>query len=112
MRAPGPQGNDRQRECAWGAQIDDRTWIANYRIRKPHHVFARQGSLSNPVDLKVTRPRELGGTNGRGTNPEQLFAACYAACFRTPTPRGTTFLFDWYSSERIMLEMKRQSARE
>ena len=33
------------------------------------------------LDLKVTMPRELGGTNGRGTNPEQLFAASYAASF-------------------------------
>jgi len=33
------------------------------------------------LDLKVTRPRELGGTNGRGTTPEQLFAASYAASF-------------------------------
>jgi osmotically inducible protein OsmC len=33
------------------------------------------------LDLKVTRPRDLGGTNGRGTTPEQLFAASYAASF-------------------------------
>jgi Ohr subfamily peroxiredoxin len=33
------------------------------------------------LDLIVTRPRELGGMNGRGTNPEQLFAASYAASF-------------------------------
>ena len=33
------------------------------------------------LDLKVTRPRKLGGTNGRGTTPEQLFAASYAASF-------------------------------
>src|SRR5271155_3058741 len=41
----------------------------------------RTVSSDGILDLKVTRPRELGGTNGRGTNPEQLFAACYAACF-------------------------------
>src|ERR1700731_3663743 len=38
-------------------------------------------SSDGVLDLKVTRPRELGGPNGRGTNPEQLFAASYAACF-------------------------------
>ena len=38
-------------------------------------------SSDGVLDLKVTRPRELGGANGRGTNPEQLFAASYAACF-------------------------------
>jgi Ohr subfamily peroxiredoxin len=32
------------------------------------------------LDVTVTPPKELGGT-GHGTNPEQLFAAGYAACF-------------------------------
>jgi osmotically inducible protein OsmC len=41
----------------------------------------RTVSSDGVLDLKVTRPRELGGTNGRGTNPEQLFAASYAASF-------------------------------
>jgi len=35
------------------------------------------GSLA--VDLSV--PKELGGQGGSGNNPEQLFAAGYAACF-------------------------------
>jgi len=33
------------------------------------------------IDLKLTIPKELGGGGGEGTNPEQLFAAGYAACF-------------------------------
>ena len=33
------------------------------------------------LDIKVTTPKELGGGGGDGTNPEQLFAAGYAACF-------------------------------
>ena len=33
------------------------------------------------LDLKLTPPRELGGAGGDGTNPEQLFAAGYSACF-------------------------------
>jgi lipoyl-dependent peroxiredoxin len=41
----------------------------------------RAVSSDGVLDLKVTRPRDLGGTNGRGTNPEQLFAASYATCF-------------------------------
>ena len=32
-------------------------------------------------DLEVSTPKELGGTGGPGTNPEQLFAAGYSACF-------------------------------
>ena len=33
------------------------------------------------VDLSV--PREMGGDGGAGTNPEQLFAVGYAACFQS-----------------------------
>ena len=33
------------------------------------------------LDLTVNPPRELGGS-GAGTNPEQLFAAGYSACFQ------------------------------
>jgi Ohr subfamily peroxiredoxin len=33
------------------------------------------------LDLKLTTPKELGGPGGDGTNPEQLFAAGYSACF-------------------------------
>lgn len=33
------------------------------------------------LDLKLTTPKELGGGGGEGTNPEQLFAAGYSACF-------------------------------
>lgn len=32
------------------------------------------------LDVKLAPPKELGG-NGGATNPEQLFAAGYAACF-------------------------------
>ncbi|MGO4615030.1 organic hydroperoxide resistance protein [Nocardia sp. 2YAB30] len=34
------------------------------------------------VDVDLSAPKELGG-NGEGTNPEQLFAAGYAACFHS-----------------------------
>ena len=33
------------------------------------------------LDIKLTTPRELGGAGQEGTNPEQLFAAGYSACF-------------------------------
>ncbi len=38
-------------------------------------------SPGGTLDLKVSMPPELGGTNGRGTSPEQLFAAAFAASF-------------------------------
>jgi Ohr subfamily peroxiredoxin len=41
----------------------------------------RTVSSDGVLDLTVTMPRELGGTNERATNPEQLFAASYAASF-------------------------------
>jgi Ohr subfamily peroxiredoxin len=33
------------------------------------------------LDVRLTTPKELGGPGGEGNNPEQLFAAGYAACF-------------------------------
>lgn len=33
------------------------------------------------IDLPLTMPKSLGGPGGQGTNPEQLFACGYAACF-------------------------------
>lgn len=33
------------------------------------------------LKLKLSTPKELGGAGGDGTNPEQLFAAGYSACF-------------------------------
>ena len=33
------------------------------------------------VDVQLSTPKEIGGGGGPGTNPEQLFAAGYSACF-------------------------------
>lgn len=44
----------------------------------------REGHVSssdNVLDLQVRVPKEFGGPGGPYTNPEQLFAAGYAACF-------------------------------
>jgi osmotically inducible protein OsmC len=38
-------------------------------------------SSNGALDVRLDTPRELGGAGGAGTNPEQLFAAGYAACF-------------------------------
>ncbi|WP_035799798.1 organic hydroperoxide resistance protein [Kitasatospora mediocidica] len=35
------------------------------------------------LTASLSMPKELGGDNGPGTNPEQLFAAGYAACFHS-----------------------------
>jgi Ohr subfamily peroxiredoxin len=41
----------------------------------------RVKSDDGTLDLAVAMPREMGGSGGPGTNPEQLFAAGYSACF-------------------------------
>ncbi|SET16441.1 MULTISPECIES: organic hydroperoxide resistance protein [Marinobacter] len=41
----------------------------------------RAVSSDGALDVALTTPRELGGAGGEGTNPEQLFAAGYSACF-------------------------------
>lgn len=38
-------------------------------------------SADGKINLKMAKPKEMGGAGGEGTNPEQLFAAGYAACF-------------------------------
>ena len=41
----------------------------------------RAVSSDGVLDVPLTTPRPLGGAGKRGTNPEQLFAAAYAASF-------------------------------
>jgi Ohr subfamily peroxiredoxin len=41
----------------------------------------RAAASDGKFDLALSTPRELGGAGGAGTNPEQLFAAGYSACF-------------------------------
>jgi len=41
----------------------------------------RSVSSDGILDVKLTTPKELGGAGDAGTNPEQLFAAGYSACF-------------------------------
>ena len=41
----------------------------------------RAAASDGSFDLKLTTPKALGGPGREGSNPEQLFAAGYAACF-------------------------------
>jgi osmotically inducible protein OsmC len=41
----------------------------------------RSATDDKKVDVKLSTPKELGGAGGDGTNPEQLFATGYSACF-------------------------------
>jgi Ohr subfamily peroxiredoxin len=38
-------------------------------------------SSDGALEVNLATPKELGGAGGPGTNPEQLFAAGYSACF-------------------------------
>jgi osmotically inducible protein OsmC len=38
-------------------------------------------SSDGKIKLNLSTPKELGGDGGPGTNPEQLFASGYSACF-------------------------------
>jgi lipoyl-dependent peroxiredoxin len=38
-------------------------------------------SSDGAIKLNLVTPKELGGAGGSGTNPEQLFASGYSACF-------------------------------
>lgn len=44
-------------------------------------IHGRAVSSDNSLNVQLTKPRELGGSGAAGTNPEQLFAAGYSACF-------------------------------
>ena len=41
----------------------------------------RTESSDGAINLALATHKELGGAGGAGTNPEQLFAAGYSACF-------------------------------
>ena len=43
----------------------------------------RAASSDGVLDVQLVLPKELGGPGGAATNPEQLFAAGYAACFHS-----------------------------
>jgi Ohr subfamily peroxiredoxin len=40
-------------------------------------------SSDGRLDVELSVPEDMGGEGGPGTNPEQLFAAGYAACFQS-----------------------------
>jgi Ohr subfamily peroxiredoxin len=47
-------------------------------------IGGREGtakSSDGALSVKLSTPKELGGAGGDGTNPEQMFAAGYSACF-------------------------------
>ncbi|MEU3888050.1 organic hydroperoxide resistance protein [Streptomyces sp. NPDC029041] len=65
-----------------GPAVDTRPTKIMYVAEATAHG-GREGyvtSQDGQLDLRVAMPPQLGG-DGNGTNPEQLFAAGYSACF-------------------------------
>ncbi len=59
--------------------LKETLYAANVRAHngRAGHVESASGSLK----LHLSAPSGMGGHGGSGTNPEELFAAGYAACF-------------------------------
>lgn len=55
------------------------TAVATAHGGREGHVKSEDGVL----DLELRIPKGLGGPGGPGSNPEQLFAAGYSACFES-----------------------------
>jgi osmotically inducible protein OsmC len=66
--------------------------VASYVAMKPLYTATatahggRDGQVKSSdgvLELSLKTPKELGGPGGSATNPEQLFAAGYSACFES-----------------------------
>jgi lipoyl-dependent peroxiredoxin len=55
------------------------TAVATAHGGRQGHVKSDDGVL----DIDTVTPASMGGPGGAGTNPEQLFAAGYSACFQS-----------------------------
>lgn len=53
------------------------TAVATATGGRAGHIESSDGVLK----VALAQPKEMGGAGGQGTNPEQMFAGGYAACF-------------------------------
>src|SRR5882762_929263 len=80
--------NDKLKGEAMSSVIDQILYTAEATVTGGREGHARTSDGRLDVDLDV--PSEMGGTGGPGTNPEQLFAAGYGACFQSALLRIAT----------------------
>ena len=76
-----------------------------YRTPTVTSAGGRDGSVLSAdglIDLQVALPKEMGGPGGK-TNPEELFAAGYAACFHSAVKRVA-------ADKRVMIGRSRVEA--
>jgi Ohr subfamily peroxiredoxin len=65
-------------------QLEGKIAMAILYTTKATATGGREGSARSEdgkFEVKLSTPKELGGGGGDGTNPEQLFASGYSACF-------------------------------
>jgi lipoyl-dependent peroxiredoxin len=62
-------------------QLQKILYTAEAQVQGGREGHGRTSDGTLEVDLSV--PREMSGDGGPGTNPEQLFAVGYAACFQS-----------------------------
>src|SRR3989442_3876837 len=77
--------NDELKGEAMSSVIDRILYTAEATVEGGREGHARTSDGRLDVDLDV--PSEMGGAGGPGTNPEQLFATGYAACFQSSMAR-------------------------
>src|SRR2546427_7564131 len=77
--------NDELKGETMSSVIDRILYTAEATVEGGREGHARTSDGRLDVDLDV--PSEMGGPGGPGTNPEQLFAAGYAACFQSSMAR-------------------------
>src|SRR5690349_16049755 len=61
--------------------MTERLYTAEVTAYGPRTGIAE--SSDGRLKVELSRPASMGGDDGAGTNPEQLFAAGYAACFHS-----------------------------
>jgi Ohr subfamily peroxiredoxin len=70
--------------CSHHPANKENTTMAILYTAHGHATGGRSGhgaSDDGVLDVTLTTPKELGGDGATGTNPEQLFAVGYSACF-------------------------------
>src|SRR5438132_5303049 len=77
--------NDELKGEPMSSVMDQILYTAEATVEGGREGHARTSDGRLDVDLDV--PSEMGGAGGPGTNPEQLFAAGYAACFQSSMAR-------------------------
>lgn len=59
------------------------------------------GTSDGRLDVDLDVPKEMGGSGGAGTNPEQLLAVGWAACFQSSMQRFASMLEVDLSGSRV-----------